>query len=64
MFASKLDIRLVVSVATVLYYMCKSIKMNVHVENLKIKKQSVHWFWLTEPNKTMGIMCGRNSSET
>ena len=64
MFASKLDIRLVVSVVTVLYYMCKSIKMNVHVENLKIKRQSVHWFWLTEPNKTMGIMCGRNSSET
>ena len=39
-------------------------KMNMHVKNLKIKRQSVHCFRLTEPNKTMGIMCGRNSSET
>ena len=39
-------------------------KMNVHVKNLKIKRQPVHWFGLTELNKTMGIMCGRNSSET
>ena len=28
------------------------------------KKQPVHWFGLTELNETMGIMCGRNSSET
>ena len=39
-------------------------KMNVHVNNLKIKRQPVHWFALTEPNNTMGIMCGRKSSET
>ena len=39
-------------------------KMNVHGENLKIKIQPVHWFRLTELNETMGIMCGRNSSET
>ena len=39
-------------------------KMNVHVKNLKIKRQPVHWFGLTELNKTMGIMRGRNSSET
>ena len=39
-------------------------KMNVHVKNLKIKRQPVHWFRLTELNETMGIMCGRNSSET
>ena len=39
-------------------------KLNVHVKNLKIKRQTVHWFGLTELNKTMGIMCGRNSSET
>ena len=39
-------------------------KMNVHVKNLKIKRQLVHWFELTEPNKTMGIMCGRDSSKT
>ena len=39
-------------------------KMNVHVKNLKIKRQSVHRFGLSELNKTMGIMCGRNGSET
>ena len=38
--------------------------MNVHVKNLKIKRQPEHWLGLTELNKTMGIMCGRNSSET
>ena len=39
-------------------------KMNVHVKNLKIRRQSVQWFRLTELNETVGIMCGRNSSET
>ena len=39
-------------------------KMNVHVKNLKIRNQPVHWFGLTELNKTVGIMCDRNSSET
>ena len=39
-------------------------KMNVHVKNLKIKRQPVHWFGLTETNKTMGIMCSRKSIET
>ena len=39
-------------------------KMNVHMKNFKIKRQPVHWFALTELNKTVGIMCGRNSSET
>ena len=39
-------------------------KMNVHVKNLKIKYQPVHWFTLTELNKTVGIMYDRNSSET
>ena len=38
-------------------------KMNVHVKNLKLKRQPVHWFELNEPNKTMDIMCGRNNSE-
>ena len=38
-------------------------KINVHVKNLKIKRQPVHWFGLTELNKTMGIMCGRNTSK-
>ena len=37
-------------------------KMNVHLKLLKIKIQPVHWFGLTELNKTMGIVCGRNSS--
>ena len=61
MFSSKLDIILVISVVI----RCVRInKMNVHVKNLKIKRQPVHWFGLTELNKTMGIMCGRNSSET
>ena len=38
-------------------------EMNVHVKNLKIKRQPVHWFGLTGPNKTIVIMCGRNSSK-
>ena len=38
-------------------------KMNVHVKNLKIKRQPVDWFRLTDPNKSIVIMCGRNSSE-
>ena len=61
MFSNKLDIRLVISVVIT----CVNLnKMNVHVKNLKIKRQPVHWFGLIEPNKTMGIMCGRNSSQT
>ena len=39
-------------------------KMSVHVKNWKLRRQPVHWFGLTELNKTMGIMRGRNSSET
>ena len=61
MFSSKLDIRLVISVVLTCV---KLNKMNVHVKNLKIKRQPLHWFGLTELNKTMVIMCGRNSSET
>ena len=38
-------------------------KMNVHVKNLKIKRQPLHKFGLTELNKTTGIMCGRKSGE-
>ena len=34
-------------------------KINVHVKNLKIKIQPVHWFGLTELKKTMGIMLRR-----
>ena len=61
MLSSKSDIRLVISEVIT----CVNLnKMNVHVKNLKIKRQPVHWFELTELNKTMGIMCGRNSSET
>ena len=60
MFSSKLDIRLVISVVITCV---KLNKMNVHVKNLKIKRQPLHWFGLTELNKTMVIMCGRNSSE-
>ena len=39
-------------------------KMNVHMKNLKIKRQPVHWFGLAELNETMEIMCGRNSNAT
>ena len=61
MFSSKLDIRLVISV--VITY-ANLDKMNVHVKSLKIKRQPVHWFGLTELIETMGIMCDRKSSET
>ena len=61
MFSSKLDIRLEISVVRTCV---NRNKMNVHLKNWKIKNQSVHWFGLTELNKTMGIMCGRKSSET
>ena len=60
MYSSKLDIRLVISVVITRVNLKK---MNVHVKNLKIKRQPVHWFGLTELNKSMGKMCGRNSSE-
>ena len=61
MFSNKLDIRLVISVVIT----CVNLnKINVHVKNLKVKRQTVRWFWLTEPNKTNGIMCARISSET
>ena len=61
MFSSKLDIRLLISVVITCV---KFNKKNVNVKNLKIKRQPLHWFGLTELNKTMGIMCGRNSSKT
>ena len=60
MFSSKLDIRLVISVVIT----CVNLNnMNEHVKNLKIKRQTVHWFGLTEVNETMGIMCSRYSSK-
>ena len=61
MFSSKLDSRLVISEVITRVNLNK---MNVRVKILKIKRQPVHWFGLTEPNKTMGIVCGRNRSET
>ena len=62
MFSSKFDIQIEISVVST----CVDLnKMNVHVKNWKIKKkQPVHWFGLTDLDKTMVIMCGRNSSET
>ena len=60
MFSSKLDIRLVISVVITCV---NRNKMNVHVKNLKIKRQPVHWFGLTKLNETMRIICGSNSSE-
>ena len=61
MFSSKFDVRLVISVVITCV---KLNKMNVHVKNVKIKRQPLNWFGLTELNKTMEIMCGRISSET
>ena len=61
MFSSKLDIRLVISLVIT---RVKLNKMNVHMKNLKMKRQPIHWFGLTELNLTMGIMWGRNSSKT
>ena len=61
MFSSKLDIRLVISVVNTFVNLNK---MNVHVKNLKIKREPVHWFGMTESDKTMGILCDRNSSQT
>ena len=40
--------------------MCKS-KLN---ECAREELENKNWFWLTELNETMGIVCGRNSSET
>ena len=61
MFSSKLDITLVISVVI----SCVNLnKMSVHVKDLKIKRQPVHWFGLAELNETMEIMCGRNSCAT
>ena len=61
MFSSKLDITLVISVVI----LCVNLnKMSVHVKDLKIKRQPVHWLGLAELNETMEIMCGRNSSST
>ena len=61
MFSSKIDIRLEISVVRTCVFLNK---MSVHVKNWKIKNQPVYWFSLTELNKKMGIMCGRNSSKT
>ena len=48
MFSGKVDIRLVISVVIT----CVNLnKMIVYVKNLKIKRQPVHWFGLTELNK-------------
>ena len=53
MFSSQLDIRLEISEVST----CVNLnKMSVHVKKLIIKNLPVHWFGLTELNKTMGIM--------
>ena len=46
--SSKLDIRLMISVVITCV---NGYKMNVHEKNLKIKRQPVHWFGLTELNE-------------
>ena len=57
MLSRKLDIRLVISVVITRE---KLNKMNVHVKNLEIKRQPVHWFGLTELNKTKATISGSN----
>ena len=37
--------------------------LSVHVKNRKQVNRSVHWFELTDLNKTMGKMCGRKNSK-
>ena len=36
--------------------------LSVHVKNRKMENRSVHWFGLTDHNKTMGKMCGKLNS--
>ena len=61
MFSNKLDIQLEISVVSTCI---NQNKMSTHVKNRKIKNQPVHWFGLTELNKIIGIMYGRESSKT
>ena len=36
--------------------------LSVHVKNRKMENRSVHWFVLTDHNKTIGKMCGKLNS--
>ena len=38
-------------------------RLSEHVKNWKIKNRSLHWFVLSELNKTMGSVCGRKMAE-
>ena len=38
--------------------------LSVHVKNRKMENRSVHWFGLTDLNKTMEKTCGRLHSKT
>ena len=56
MFLDVWDVRLEISVVST------HVNLNglsVHVKNRKMENRSVHWFWLTRLNKSMGKMCGR-----
>ena len=61
MFSKLWDIRLEISEVSACEYLNK---MSVHVNNRKIQTHLLHCFGLNELNKTMGIMCDRNSSKT
>ena len=37
--------------------------LSVHVKNRKMENWSIHWFELTDLNKTMRKMCGRKNSK-
>ena len=59
MFLNVWDVRLEISVVST------HVNLNgmiVHVKNRKMENRSVHWFGLTDLNKTMRKMCGRKKS--
>ena len=58
MFLNVWDVRLKISVVSA------HVNHNgliVHVKNRKMENRSVHWFGLTDLNKTMGKMCCRKN---
>ena len=59
-FLNVCDVRLEISVVST------HINLNglsVHVKNRKMENRSIHWFGLTDLNKTMRKMCGRKNNK-
>ena len=59
MFLNVWDVRLEISVVST-HVIVNG--LSVHVKNRKMENRSVHWFGLTDLNKTMRKMCGRKKS--